>query len=190
MRVDELISQSKAPRSALDLGALRYYCSQFINESEGIPIYKALPNQYSDVHKVKARLKRKTDKITTCFNKAFIQEAINIRQRAVFAYPTAPSLDEGMDLFYVFPIDNYKFLYSNEVTNSDRNYNQVIDTLFETFEDTDTATTIVTDLLKYTYSTSNLHEGLGASAEIIFYNIPYYYAIRVDACSDYKQLIT
>ena len=168
---------------------IRTECSQFLEESSGIPIHKILPNTYDDIQKVKARFKKKTDDVTNCFNKAFEHEASNLRQRAIFAYTTPPIITEDLDLFYIFPINHYKILYSPEVTHSNSNYKQVIDTLFETFSDINEATDIITDILKYTYSTQNLYEGLTSSAEIIFHGIPYYYAVRVTSEIAYKQII-
>jgi len=188
MLVDDLF-QTNIQLSVQDLHIIKQECSQFIQESYGIPIHKALPSTYPDLHKVKARFKKKTDEVTDAFNKAFETDVAKLRQRAIFAYSTPPILTEDTDLFYVFPINNYKFLYSQEVTNSSSDYRQVINTLFETFHNTDKAIEIVTDLLKYTYSTENLYEGIVAKAEIIFYGIPFYYAVRVDPNLSYKQII-
>ncbi|MCK9369630.1 hypothetical protein M0R04_06955 [Candidatus Dojkabacteria bacterium] len=152
-------------------------------------MYKALPKSYSDVHKVKARFKKRIDEVTPCFNKAFGSKASRLRQRAIFAYPSYPTTTEYTELFYIFPINNYKFLYSHEVMNSNSDYKQVIDTLFKTFDDADKASDIMIELLKYTYSTQHLYEGIIANTELIFYGIPYYYAVRTSACLDYNQLI-
>lgn len=185
MLVDDLIHHISSP----DIQRIQRECSQFIHESNGMPLYKNLPSTYNDVHKVKARFNKRTDNISNCFNKAFESNVFNLRQRAIFAYSIPPVTAENTELFYVIPKNDYKFLYSHEVTNSNSDYKQVIDTLLETFNDTDKAIDIVTDLLKYTYSTKNLYEGIAANAEIIFYGIPYYYAVRVDSNISYKQII-
>lgn len=185
MLVDELLS---VDRPLTNLLPIYSECSQFLHESRGIPLFKNLPATYSDVHKVKVRLRKRGDSISEVFNKAF-QDTPKLRQRSVFTYTTPPAiLEHNLDLFYVFPINNYKFLYSREVTNSNGDYKSVMDTLLETFDNADTAIEMITDLLKYTYSTVNLHEGLSARAEIIFHKIPYYYALRVNAYPDYKQV--
>lgn len=164
-------------------------CSQFVAESCGIPIYKVLPSNYQNLHKVKARFKKKDDVISNVFNSAFVGEAHKLSQRAIFAYPTIPTTELDLDLFYIFPTNGYRFLYSKEVTNSTSDYKSVIDTVFETFNNTTKATEIVADLLKYTYSTQSLYEGLKNSAEIIFYGIPHYYAVRVNNNLRYDQII-
>lgn len=173
-----------------DICTIQGECSNFLEESSGIPLYKILPIGYQNTQRVKVRLKKDVDDIANCFNKAFEPDWPGLRQRAVFAYPTIPSIPPGMDLFYVFPIDSYKFLYSTEVTNSSLDYQHVIDVLFETFQDNNKVIEIVSDLLKYTYVTDNLYSGLHSNAEIVFYGIPYYYAVRASTVNSYKQLLT
>ncbi len=187
MRVDELI-QHELMLEKYGIDIIQYNCSQFIDESRGVPVYKALPDSYPDIHKVKARLRKKSDSVTSMFNTAFEQEAPNLRQRSIVTNAEPPLLTEDTDLFYVLPINNYKFLYSHEVTDSNNDYKHVINTLLEAFDDANKASEMVTDLLKFSYSTQNLYEGITANAEIIFYGIPFYYAIRVDAW-DYDQII-
>lgn len=180
---------NKSSTTDHELVNIRKECSQFILESRGIPIYKNLPTTYPDIHKVKARFKKTKDNVSEVFNQAFSHKTQNIRQRAIISQTHFPMQCESLEAFYVFPKNHYQFLYSREVTNSNSDYKQVIDTLFEQFDDSQKATEIVTDLLKYTYSTQDLYEGLYANAEIIFYGIPYYYAVRVDSNIDYKQII-
>lgn len=164
-------------------------CSQFLSEQIEVPLYKALPNHYDMCCKVKARKQKKSDTLSEIFNKAFESKHYNIRQRAIITYSTPPVLYDSSELFYIFPIDGYKFMYSKEVTNSTRSYKQVIDVLFDRFDNDNDAINIITDLLKFSYSTVLLKEGIDARAEIIFYGIPYYYAIRTDLFPNYAELI-
>lgn len=163
-------------------------CSVFIRESQGLPLFRQLPTTYADFHRVKVRLQKRKDAVTEVFERAFGQEYTNLRQRAVFASTTLPPKADHTEPFYVFPIDGYKFLYSKEVTNSDSDYRDVIDKLVSELGNLTEATDIVTDLLKYTYSTCKLHEGLSSGAEVIFYGIPYYYAVRAEVC-EYADLV-
>jgi hypothetical protein len=167
---------------------IRANCSLFIAESAGVPIRKALPSSYQDIHRVKVRQQKRSDVITHVFNEAF-SDVRNLRQRAVIAYDE-PTILENQEPFYIFPVNGYRFLYSKEVKNSSSDYKQVIDTLFEQFSDMERAAEIITDVVKYTYTNVNLHEGLQAGAEIIFYNIPYYYAVKQSLYPEYKNLIT
>lgn len=188
MLVEDLFARD----SAIDVyrRIIHTECAQFISESNGLPIHKSLPRTYSDFQKVKVRFKRTENTVSSAFNQAFINETHKLSQRAIFAYSTPPLVEGDADLFYVFPIDKYKFLYSREVTNSNSDYKQVIDTMLEAFDNIDKATEIVTDLLKYTYSSKQLYEGLMANAEVIFYGIPFYYALRVNQHPNYSQIIT
>lgn len=153
-------------------------CSVFLRESRGLPLYRSLPSSYDDFHRVKVRLQKRKDGVSEVFERAFGQDFSNLRQRAVFASSVKPVVEENVEPFYVFPIDGYKFLYSKEVTNSNNDYRSVIDKLVSELGNLNEATDIVTDLLKYTYATSNLYEGMAAGSEVIFYSIPYYYAVR------------
>lgn len=169
--------------------ALSADCSTFLRESNGRPLYRSLPISYGDFHRVKVRLQRRKDGVSDVFERAFGQEFTNIRQRAVFASPTCPLVSEQTEPFYIFPINGYKFLYSKEVTNSSSDYRNVIDKLVVELGNLTEATDIVTDLLKYTYATSNLQEGMAAGAEIIMYGIPYYYALRADT-TEYEKVVS
>lgn len=165
-------------------------CSRYLVESNHQPLYKVLPRSYSDIHKVKVRFKNVGNKLSTAFNQAFEQDIYNLTKRAVFTSPSIPSvIEEDMDLFYIIPVDGYKFLYSKEVKNSNTDYASVLDTLVETFEDNAEAIDVLTQLLKYSYITTELQEGIAANAEIILHGIPYYYAIRVSAYPDYSILL-
>jgi hypothetical protein len=122
------------------------------------------------------------------FNEAFSQ-VYNLRQRAVITH-ASPIIGDQQEPFYVFPINGYKFLYSKEVKDSASDYNHVIDTVFERFASMDHAAEIVTDVVKASYTDTNLLEGLRAGAEIILYNIPYFYAVKQSVYPDYKTLLT
>lgn len=186
MLVGDLLKENNSLTECYNI--IRTECSQFLSESQGLPLYKALPSHYSDFQKVKVRFKRHENIVENTFNQAF--ETPKLAQRAVFAYSNIPTIMENTDLFYVFPINKYKFLYSKEVTNSNSEYKQVIDVMLEAFDSIDKATEIVSDLLKYTYSTTNLYEGLLAQSEVILYGIPYYYAIRANQRPKYSHIIT
>ena len=48
---------------------------------------------------------------------------------------------------------------------------------------------ITRDLIKYTYTNKNLVEGIHSGSEVIFFNIPYFYAVRVADFGNYNRLI-
>lgn len=164
-------------------------CSDFILESGGLPLTKNLSNKYSSLQKVKVRKRKHIDHFGEAFNEAFEQEHFGLRQRAIFANsePTQPEL--LTESFYVFPINGYKFMYSSEVEQSDHEYKQVFETMFNQFGD-EKSTEILSDLLRFTYSSVSLVEGIQSGAEIILYGIPYYYAVRCAAQPSYHDLLS
>ena len=187
MLIQELFGD-KSGFGSREINTLKAKCGQYLRESASLPVYKELPKTYNDFHRVKVRQKNFDDKVTEVFNLAFGEEFHNIRQRAIFASGIEPQITEDTEPFFVFPIDGYKFLYSKVVPNSSDNYQQVIDTMFEKFGD-EKAIELVTDVLKYTYVHENLAEGIVSDSEIIFYGIPFYYAVRVSAVPPYGKLL-
>lgn len=189
MIIEDLIGSSVGI-GVKEVQTIKADCSQFLKESAGLPLLKALPTAYFNFHKVKVRLQKRKDSVNEVFERAFGSTFVNLRQRAIFTYPAAPAITETTEPFYVFPVNGYKYLYSKEVTNSSNDYKRVVDTLFEQFEDQQQASDIVTDLLKYTYSATSLHEGIVSNSEIILYGIPFYYAVRASACQGYTSLLS
>lgn len=167
-------------------------CTDFLNESNGLPLLKNLPLNYNDLHKVKVRWKKSVNTFSEAFNHAFKHEQDGLRQRAIFTNG-AGSLQEAADNqepFYIFPIDGYKYTYSKEVENSSEEYKKTFDAVFEQFgNDKGQAIDIITELLKFTYTNNNLREGIEQGAEIIIYNIPFYYAVRVSKFEEYNELL-
>jgi hypothetical protein len=182
MRIEDILGCDEEVRSTARV--IIRECSQFLRETAGIPVLKQLPLRADLLQKVKVRHQKRTDCVAEAFSKAF---NTNLRQRAIFAYGNPPMV-EGSNPCYIFPIDGYKFLYSREVQNSTTEYQQVLNTLFESLDGTK-AVEIVTDLVKYTYIRENLIEGIMSDSEIIFYGIPYYYAVRVESCPTYSKLL-
>lgn len=172
------------------LYTIKSVCSQFLTDSVGSPLYRSLPTSYSNFHKVKVRAKKSASSLVgQVFNKAFESDYTNITQRAVFLHPSPRFMTESTEPFYVFPINGFKFLYSKEVRDSSCDHDHVINTIFEEFTD-GSATDIASDLLKLSYTGTNLIEGISADAEIVVYGIPYFYAIRTSIYPDYQRLLS
>jgi hypothetical protein len=169
-----------------DMRYLSIVCSDFLRETQS-PLLKSLPTHYNNIQRVKAR-KHKISEISEVYNKAFDSTWSNLRQRGIITYPLNPPIIENTELFYVLPINGYQFMYSKEVTDSTSNYKQTINVLVEQFNNNHEVSDIIADLLKYTYTTENLLEGIQNKSEIIFYGIPYYYVIRVAEYPNYKDL--
>ena len=187
MLISQLLRQPVRP----DLHVISEQCSSFIEESHGQPVFKMLSAEYSDVQKVKARKRNLRSTFTDTFNEAFSREFNSLCQRAIYAYgaATVERVCEGDDPFYVFPINGYRYLYSTEVESSSEDYQQVFEMMFEQFGP-DKGREMIADLVKFSYTSSNLVEGIERGSEIIFYNIPYYYAVRVETAPDYDDLLS
>lgn len=164
-------------------------CQQFLTESNGLPLLKNLPKSYNDFHRVKVRQRKSTTPLAQAFEDAFGNLCINIHQRAVFAQSETSFIpDSTRDAFYILPINNYRFIYSSEVVNSSKSYKQALDLFLEEFEQ-NKAINILTELLKFTYTNENLTEGIEKGAEIIIYNIPFFFAVRRNAFSSYEDVL-
>ena len=167
-------------------------CSSFIEESGNLPLFKNLPKRYKDIQKVKIR-QRKSDRFDKTFNTAFNESFFNLRQRAIFTNGKMTHLresdSESTESFYIFPIDNFKFMYCTEVENSNEDYQTVFNSIFEQFGDSK-GKDLISDLLRFNYTQTNLKEGINRGSEIILYNIPYYYAVRETSVRSYEKLLT
>jgi len=155
-------------------------CEQFIRESKGVPLLKNLPSWYEDTKKVKVRHKSNIPIIGTLLNKAFNHK---IYQRAVFAngpQSFKPILNERVadfDIFYVLPPNGYSFLYNEMYSES------AIDKLQDVEE------SLGTELVRFNFRHNELHRGLTGNAQILLYDIPYFYCVRASLI-DYNELIT
>jgi len=188
MRVKDLIYDYK-------IGALepiKQQCAQFFEESAGLPMVKSLPQIYEDFKKVKVRKRKHTNTFSNMFNGAFKNEINNLRERSIFANGLAAiehNIMESTEPFYIFPIDGYKFLYSKEVEDSNKNYKQVFESILDQLGE-QSGKDVVTDLLRFTYISENLVAGIESGAEIILYGVPYYYAVRESCIDNYDELLT
>lgn len=186
MKIKEILTH-KSPNP---FKSLKNEITHFLEDSKGLPLFKSLPRSYSNIHKVKVRLKKQHNSISETFNLAFDDKLKNLHQRAIFAnsVPSIP-IAEDLENFYIFPINGYKFLYNSEIKNSTEEFKKSFNILQEQF-DLPTTHGLISDLLQYTYSSDNLFEGISSESEIIFYNVPYYYAIKCSGNDNYPAILT
>lgn len=186
-----LLKQFLEPSSRSDLWVISQQCSRFLSESDDQGLVRLLPSDYKDIHKVKARKRNLNTPFTETFNQAFKEIGGDLCQRAIFAQGEdsfVAESTENQEPFYVFPINGYKYLYSEEVINSSSDYKKVFEVMFDHFGG-EKGKDIVTDLIKFSYKTTNLAEGIKQGSEIIFYNIPFYYAVRQSIVDGYQDLL-
>lgn len=189
MKVDEIIAESMEMQ---EIKLIRERCSEFLQDSRGLALFKNLSTEYAGFQKIKVRTHKTVERDDETFNEAFVERIPNIRQRAIFANGSAsfePDEDPELEPFYIFPIDGYKFLYSPEVENSSKDYKHVFHLLLEEFGE-DNGKEIILDMLKFTYKSEDLMFGIQQGCEIIIYSVPYYYAIRVSSVKNYSDLLS
>lgn len=173
------------------LPTIKDECSQFLLESYGFPLLKNLPTHQDGFRKVKVRKKKKVqNELIEAFNDTF-HEHNDLMQRSVFAHGMNgfdPLVDGIVEPFFIFPINGYKFLYSENVSNTTEGYKDTLSTLITNYGEEGIKT--FKDVLKYQYSFDRLVDGLASNSEIIVYDIPYYYAIRYSLVESYEDFIT
>lgn len=163
-------------------------CNQFLAESNSKPLLRALPKIGDGFRKVKVRKKNKyNDPLEQYFDIAFLNKYREIRLRSMIVQTTAPNLTtEDKELFYVFPINEYKILYNRQIDS----YAAYAASLRPVVENLDSAESLLVHLFEHTYESHSLEEAIDAKAEILIYNIPYYYAIRSSLYQDYNDVLT
>lgn len=186
MRINEFLSQDRETEFHL----LKTRCSVFFEQASDLPLLKNLSATYPPFHKVKVRKKRDGDTFTEAFNDAFEAQHPGLRQRAIFANGETSFRAQAGDAepFFIFPVNGYQFMYSREVTNSGREYKHVFETLFEQFGE-GRGNEVISELLRFTYKSDNLYEGIASGSEIIIYGIPFFYAMKVSAVPSYEYVL-
>jgi hypothetical protein len=186
MRINDFLNTEESSYKK-ELSFIKNICSQFIQESRGLPLYKLLPSSYANLQKVKVRIRKNNNLISEVFDSAFVSN--NLRNRAIYCYGAPQTPKNNLDLFYIFPINNFRYMYNKEIQNSSENYKKLIDKLVENLSDEEQPIEIVSDLVKYTYCKSNLVEGIASNSEIIIYGIPYYYVVRCSSVPNYQYIL-
>lgn len=163
-------------------------CNQFLTESNTKPLLRALPKIGDGFRKVKVRKKsRYNNPLEHYFDIAFFTKYKEIRLRSMIVQTTIPAeIQADQELFYVFPINDYKILYNPQVND----YVAYATSLRPIIETLHSAESLLVDLFEHTYESQGLEQAIDSGAEILIYNIPYYYAIRSSLYNDYKDVLT
>lgn len=153
-----------------------------------MPLFKSLPSTYGDFQRVKVRQKRKISEIEGTINEAF-HDHYKISQRSIFANGQSTFENEdGKEPFYIFPINGFKFLYSEEVKKSSNHFQTVFEDIFDKIGE-DHGKRLMAEVLRFSYVSEKLSEGITMGSEIIIYNIPFYYAIRTSTVDGYSDIL-
>jgi len=164
-------------------------CNDFISESKGNYAQKNLFFDGRFIKKVKVRKKKTKDNFSQLFDEAFENEYKEIHGRSIFCNGPHAEENEYKEAFYVFPITGYKFLYNPDIDYY-REYSKIYDNLQTTMDGTSAKITFK-DMIEYSYKQNEhkLEDALFSGNEIIFYNIPYYYAVKKSKHPDYTELL-
>lgn len=155
-------------------------CSDFLIESQSIPLYKYLPKSYKTQDKVKIRLKSHSEDYHN-----YIDNSLNFKNfnnRSLTCYTNSDNSYDGYDPYYIFIPDGYKYIYTKDNMNID--LKTIFSELSFNFKN---CTDTFEELLKYSYDLTDLYNGLTNNDKIIFYNIPYYYCIK--ATLPYEEIL-
>lgn len=168
------------------------YCKSFLEESQGLPLVKNLSTA-NIVDRIKVRQRNFQSIIGDSFNEAFgdVYNKANLYQTVVFVNGlSVPLQEEGKEPYYVFPIDGYEYLYCEQIRDTNRDYHTTFGELFELLgEDKNRTKILLKDLMRNTYTNISLIEAINSRCEILLFNIPYFYAVKVSKVTNYQQLI-
>jgi len=174
---------------------IRDECGEYLSMAGPYPSIKRLSGDEASYHrKVKVRHKKNPTGVIRLLGKAMEHEARNIHMRCVSVngpdIKEALSKNDASELYYIFPINGFRYLYNNRVDTFEQ-YQKTLKALLESKTITrESAVQLVIDSMSYTYSKFDikLKEALKTSKEVIFYNMPYYYAVSVKKYPSYYTL--
>lgn len=139
-------------------------CTDFLDTA--IPLYKVLPwDAYGTFSRVKVR-QRKEPSFGAQLNQLV---GSDISTRFIDAMTVEPPLSETQSLYYLFPVDGYRFVWSPSAAN-------VIESLKE-----GSAVNQV--------RSANIHLAAQAQRDLLLYGIADYYVIHTDAAPNYSVLL-
>ena len=161
-------------------------CSDFLIQSNGLPLIKNLPKSYEGFKKVKVRKKHNTKQYVETFNESFTSYN-DILNRSVFAN-TAEQCTDDREPFYIFPTNDFKFMYNPLVDNTQIHYEKSFNTITSWLNESD-GKKVFSDVIKTHFISNDLEFGISSKSEIIIYGINYYDGLRKSLIDDYKKFI-
>lgn len=165
---------------------IEHECSQFLQESNGLSLRKMLPIKYDGFTKIKVRYQKNLADIDKLFFEYYKTER-NLFTKCILTNGNMEAHDTK-ELFYIFPINGYKFLYNTEIGDYKTTYTEMVDSLFNIIDPT-IVDSIINEHFKTTYTSVDLAVGIESTCQIILYNIPYFYAIRASLIENYSDFL-
>ncbi len=163
-------------------------CSEFLESSNGRPIFRMLPSSGEGFRKIKIRKKTKhTKEFERYFDMAFREQYKDLRLRSMIAQ-TKPHADVtvGMEEFYIFPPNGFQVIFNKQIES----YAEYIDSLQEVIQTSNNAEELLRSLFRYTYTKGNISEAISCGSDVLIYDMSYYYAVRKSLFPDYSSFIT
>lgn len=155
-------------------------CSRFLEESNNIPMYKAIKNNGKPEDKFKIRLKNQDENYFNSIDNSIKYK--NFKNRSLTTYTNIEYIKSDYDLYYVFIPDKYNCIYTKDNLKLD------LKTTFDTIKNNIVnANESFEELLHYSYGFNDLSSAININDEIIFYNIPYYYVILAN--KPYEEIL-
>lgn len=158
-------------------------CKVFLRQTTR-PLYKILPSSGEGFRRIKMRKKSKHAFMAEkYFDVAFNSQYKDLRLRSMVAHTTLPDvIEEGLEPFYVFPVDGFKVLY-NKNTPEYSKYMKELDIV-----DTCIAPVVLPTLFESCYS-DDMSEAFESNSDIVIFDISCYYAIRISLVENYQDFI-
>jgi len=167
---------------------LKVECDQFLELSGGYPAVRALKPDGRYVKRVKVRHKKNTTGFMRVMGDALKDEYEGIDVRSVITNGPYSTV-EGAVSYYIFPKNGFSFLFNPRVTDHEE-YKESYERLIKLDVSQNDAMAIVEDAIEYAYTSGErtLKQALQSNKEIIFYGMPYYYAISAEKHPFYEEL--
>lgn len=190
MRIQELFyNENRLDANQIEI--IRRTCDQYISSTVE-PLLKTIKEKEDNFIRMKVRFHKRQSDFIGVFNEALSQKfnIPNLHQRSIFANGNKTFIGDRTESYYVFPINGFKFMYNPQIVSSNAEYRSMFDRLLEDMNgDDNKVSSIMKDLISDNYIGENLENGIVEGCEIILYNIPYYYAVKVEAFPDYSELL-
>ena len=175
MKFADIINDNPHHYDLLSMQQIADGCTQFIQECSA-PLLKQLTIANDQmVNRIKVRHRTTKHPVESVMNLALSEQCFskNVVSRGVFV---RPNMLRETGTYYVFIPDGYKFMFSPEVTESTKQYQDTFHVIYENFDEPE-AEQIVKDMFQRTYCQENLSEAINKGSEIMFYGIQHFFAV-------------
>ena len=176
-------------------------CSQFLNSSNGKPLYKMLPSYGDGFRKIKIRKKKHHEnKFDVCFDSAFNDMFKDVRRRSLIVSqdlqytqnvnyekqkmkPTTSGYDK--EPFYIFLPNGFEIIFNEQITD----FIEYMKQLETVIDESPSNKEMMEGIFKQSFENKELLQTSKYNNDLIVYNIKYYYAIRCSLVDDYNKFI-